>query len=940
MIRALVLILAIAVTPPAAISQAVAANTQNVPEKISIAIENESLTDAIWTIARRAGTRVIFDYTKLPKRSITYKAESVTPSEALAAILKGTGFTPSRASNGTFELIPVGSNRNTHLNGVVTGKITDAKSGKGISGASVSFGGDSRGVTTDEGGMYRLANVPAGNITVSARMVGYAKQSRSVTIGEGATVTVDFKLEPSASVLDQVIVTGTVIATELKAVPSAITVVTAKQIEERGITRIDQLFRGDIPGLFAQNQGSNAALDEVTMYSRGVTALSQASAGISTSSNNTTFLTNPIKTYVDGVELADSKYLSQIDPKSIERIEILTGPQASTIYGSNAINGVMQIFTKRGSTPRPQLNLNLLSGWVENNFSDARTPQHDYNAQLSGVEGKISYNAGGTWNYAGPWTPAKQTTRIDGFSGIRIEIPVNSGRVTADMTLRRSNTQNLERGTNQQVVTNYEEAGWYRVSSLKGLSRPTTYNLIGQTLGLTLGYSPTSWWSHELGMGQDASSSEKLYTDAGHVNFLDTTLSYSQTRIERRSMHYTTTARIPVTSMAEATVIAGVDGWQSLVQSVAASPQSLTGTLSGTCCLNRQPSHNTGSFLQTQVGIWDKLFLTYGLRAEWNPNFGEEAEPSYAPRYGVAYTEEMGVFTAKLRTSYGRATRPPDAKRKVAQKATTIYGNVFLPDYGDLDFYLRNPELGPEYQQGVEGGAELYFGNRGSLVVTRYNQTIDGLINSPLVDSVRSLNPNPATSQGALDAQGYGYVYQFQFLNVGSIRNQGWELQGSVNTGPFTTRGTYSWTKSRTIGINSRYRAYFASSPIYQPGATFDFLPEHTWALGTSYVAANTTVSLSVTGAGQLRSTRNAFFLKNLNFGIRLPQNRLNMDQSRYINVNSGYALADLNLSHRLSYRLEGVAQIQNVTDSYTNDYDGDFATIGRQTKVGLRMRF
>src|SRR5687767_4317837 len=210
----------------------------------------------------------------------------------------------------------------------------------------------------------------------------------------------DITLDVSANALEQVVVTGTVVATELKSVPSAITVVTAKQLEERGITKIEQLFRGDIPGLFAQNRGpqQDGLLDQITMFSRGATALSELSSGAVDGSFNATF-TNPIKTYVEGVELADSRNLNQIDPKSIERIEILTGPQASTIYGSNAINGVMQIFTKRGAGNKPTLALNLTSGVTENNFSNAVAPDHLADASVTGVEGRISYNVGGSWNY-------------------------------------------------------------------------------------------------------------------------------------------------------------------------------------------------------------------------------------------------------------------------------------------------------------------------------------------------------------------------------------------------------------------------------------------------------------------------------------------------------------------------------------------------------------
>jgi outer membrane receptor protein involved in Fe transport len=62
------------------------------------------------------------------------------------------------------------------------------------------------------------------------------------------------------------------------------------------------------------------------------------------------------------------------------------------------------------------------------------------------------------------------------------------------------------------------------------------------------------------------------------------------------------------------------------------------------------------------------------------------------------------------------------------------------------------------------------------------------------------------TGQITFDADGRCFRYQSQYLNIGAIRNQGWELQGSVNTGPLTTRGTYSWSKSRIIGIIPKYR--------------------------------------------------------------------------------------------------------------------------------------
>jgi len=913
---------------------------------VTIDVVDAPLMRVLEAIARQSGLREswndrVFGSTVL----VSLHVREVPADVAFAKALSGTGMQAVIVA----KRVNIVKDAQEAPSGIISGTVRDEQTRQPVRGAAVLVDESTRGVMTGSDGVFKITSVSPGDHRITIRLIGYLRQVRTVHVNDGETVPVDVVLALTGSVLDQVVVTGTVIPTELKAVPNAITIITAKQIEERGITKIDQLFRGDVPGIFAQNLGAGAALDEVTMFSRGATALSSFSAGTTAPGGGTTF-TNPIKTYVDGVELADPRYLSQIDPKSIERIEILTGPQASTIYGSNAINGVMQIFTKRGATAAPQLTLNLLSGWVENDFSSARTPQHDYSAQLSGVEGRISYNGGGSWNYVGPWTPSKQTTRTGVFEGTRLELPTALGPVTADMTFRLGNTQSRQRGDQNQSNTNYTGTGWYRYSVYQpgGRSAPVTYMLNGQTLGFTLGYTPTNWWSHELGVGQDASATEERYSAQGNLDNTDTTLFLTQTHTGRRSLRYSTTAKVPVTSLVQATVTVGADAWQSLTSSMRVFPQTLTGTLTSTSYdVERQPEHNTGAFLQTQFGVQDRLFVTYGLRAEWNHNFGAEAQPNYAPRYGVAYTQDVGVITAKLRASYGRSTRPPTAGVKAATFATDAgYTAADVNDYGNFVLVFANPELAPEHQQGGEGGLELYWGTRGSLVITRYNQTVDGLIEDVgPVDSIRSLAPNPpsGSSDYVFDANGYGYRWQFQYLNVGSIRNQGWELQSSVNTGPFTTHGTYSWTKSRTIGVNPAYRKFFANAlgyPQYQPGATFDFLPEHTWAVGTTYERAQTTVVLNVTGTGRLRNLQDELYLHSLTPAVRLLQNRLNMNYGNgYVSFNDGYALADLTASHRFSSHLEGVLQVQNLADRYTNDKYAGYATMGRQSKVGVRIR-
>lgn len=905
---------------------------------VSLELRNVPIETALHEIARRTTPvlRVVFgDEVEFNRQLVSVNVQHVPASRAIAAVLKGSGIVYRVTETGQVLFVQAMSSYKSSTQGVVIGTVTDAKTGRGISGANISAGNGLRGVVSGEDGTYKLSGLPAGTHTISVRLVGYAKQTRPVTIGDGVQATLNFALEPSASMLSEVVVTGTVIATELKAVPSAITIVTAKQIEERGITRIDQLFRGDIPGLFAMNLGSSSPLDSVMMFSRGATRLQNIN-------QMTEAATDPIKTYLDGVELVNPNYLSQIDPASIERIEILTGPQASTVYGSNAINGVMQIFTKRGLTARPQLTTNIISGVAQNNFNSHLAPNHLTDARVSGTEGRLSYNTGGSWNYVGAWTPAKRTQRSSWYGGSRMQY----GHLAIDASARTGMTSNKQTGSASQV--NYE------MISMGNWMSPSNYafeqlrsTLIGRTLGLTLGYAPVSWWSQEIVLGTDVSNNESLWMKPRYMSHVDTTVSIQQTNSARLSQRYSTTAQISPASGMQITLVAGLDRWRMASSSMSVTTGSLTGTLSGAPNPPRvqrnKPGKNMGGFAQGQIGIAEKLFLTYGVRAEWNPNYGEEAQPNLAPRYGVAYTRDIGKLVAKLRASYGRSTRPPTNDQRRSTSETT---SLFTDVYGPFDRQLSNADLGPEFQQGGEGGLELYFANRGSLVFNRFNQTVDDLIASVSgVDSVRSLQQYTIqpTTAGVCSTFNDGYCYrrQSQNLNIGSIRNQGWEVQGSMNTGPFVTRGTYSWIKGRMIGITQKFRQKFNSSTYaaYQPGAPFEYLSEHTWAAGITYSRGASTIGVNMNGTGFVyrRGGDISMYTSGLvRFKERSPIFNF---PSAYRQMAAGYTMADLNAAHRFSRNVEATLQVWNLTDYYQNDALGTYAAIGRQTKAGLRIR-
>lgn len=575
----------------------------------------------------------------------------------------------------------------------------------------------------------------------------------------------------------------------------------------------------------------------------------------------------------------------------------------------------------------------MQSGLIQNNFSSALTPQHDYSAQVSGADGHVSYNMGGSWLYTGPWTPSVHKSALNGFGGARLQ----QGPVTADVSLRRSDASNRQDGSPFQAQSILNQDGVLKATIVGAASN---YTSDAQTISLRFTYAPVSWWTHAVTVGSDQIETDVRKTSPTYTTVADTLLSLSSNTTNRTSLSYTTTLHVPISQLGEFLVTGGADGWHSLGTSYSTNAKTLTGILSGASyIITRQPDHDHGAFVQAQLGIRDALFLTYGLRAEWNPSYGEDANPNTVPRYGVAYTHDFGWLTTKLRGSYGHSTRPPTVSERLgcllSDPTCGDPGSVQL--YGDVYYQLPNPSLLPDQQQGGEGGLELYFGTRGSLIVTRYNQTVDNLTLTAIADSVDLL---PAIRElYGLDAWSHPFR-QIENVNLGSVRNQGWELQGSINLGPFTAQGTYSWVKSRVIGVTPKFREQFPVSgyPQYVPGAVFSQLPEHTYGVGLQYTNARTLIALNVQGQGLLYNTGDDLYFLSSSARLRVLAPR--EDDPRYLYRGPGYAIADLNVTRHVSSHLDALLQIQNLTDFYQNDVNVGVASIGRQTKLGARIRW
>ena len=217
---------------------------------------------------------------------------------------------------------------------VITGKVT-AEAGRPVGGASVFFADFNIGANTAADGSYSILvpsdRVKGQTVQLTARYIGYAPVRRAVTLTAG-TQEQSFSLTRDVVQLNEVVVTGTGSATETKKIPFAVGVISADQLKETPSVSALGGLAGKVPGVTVLDaSGEPGAPPAIRL--RAATSL--------------TGTQDPL-VIIDGT--VSHFTLADINSEDIERIEVVKGAAASSLYGSNAANGVIQIFTKRGAS--------------------------------------------------------------------------------------------------------------------------------------------------------------------------------------------------------------------------------------------------------------------------------------------------------------------------------------------------------------------------------------------------------------------------------------------------------------------------------------------------------------------------------------------------------------------------------------------------------------
>jgi TonB-linked SusC/RagA family outer membrane protein len=229
---------------------------------------------------------------------------------------------------------------------IITGRITGTR-GEALGGAAVLIDELGIAVATTVSGSYTLT-VPADkakgqSVTLRARYIGYSPAMKQITLTAG-TQEQNLELRFDPMTLDAVVVTGVAEATEVKKLTFSVGHVDASQLEQAPAVSALGSLEGKVAGVRLV-QGSGMPGGEPDIRLRGSTALTTPSA-CSSQPCASTSLPGPL-IIVDGTITRQG--LADINSQDIERVEVVKGAAASSLYGSDAANGVVQIFTKRGS---------------------------------------------------------------------------------------------------------------------------------------------------------------------------------------------------------------------------------------------------------------------------------------------------------------------------------------------------------------------------------------------------------------------------------------------------------------------------------------------------------------------------------------------------------------------------------------------------------------
>ena len=567
-------------------------------------------------------------------------------------------------------------------------------------------------------------------------------------------------------VLDRIVVTGGAIEAPARRLTVAMNVISGAQLSSYAEGNLAQALSDLVPGLWVWQSAPTSLVAHYGSI-RGTSS----------------FGSSYPKIYVDGIELANPLLITQFTPETVERIEVIRGPQGAALYGTDAISGVINIVTRHdGSNGGPSTVARSAVGAASSAYVPRAAITQDHAVTVregSGAQsGSASFTSGGVGEYL-PGAFARHTTGSAGFRVVRSRL-IATGMARMFVSESADPSSPLFRDS-----VSATRAGQVIPQSVREY-----------TLGSSATIIQSERWTHAIVAGFDGSRLSNLadyHTPLPSASGPD--LGTAGGNANLATLRVSSVARLgDAENLATTLTFAGENSLLDFRSRLETDSSQTTSDSTESSVVRRWTSAGVA---QANVSWRDAGYVTAGLRVERNDAFGSNRTVSVLPMLGAAALRDFGPLTVKLRSAFGRGIRPA---------TTPMRETAWFDPRGQA----RLLNLAPEEQSGIETGIDVYVGKTFGMQLTRFDQLASGLIQRVAYSTSNDHNLGSAPtaagypqSQQPIPAEERHIAYVLQ--NVGEITNRGWELKSDMNLASLALSGTFSTVDSRVRQVARGY---------------------------------------------------------------------------------------------------------------------------------------
>jgi iron complex outermembrane recepter protein len=570
----------------------------------------------------------------------------------------------------------------------------------------------------------------------------------------------------TVGVLDRVVVTGSAAGASQRGLSVGLDVVDGRQLARDNTNTLSGALDSYVPGVWSWTQSPASLLSSYASV-RGASSFG---------------LSYP-KIYIDGIEVANPLLVGRFNAGSIDRIEVIRGPQGSALYGTDAISGVVNIVTRHegASGDGTRASVRTTAGVSQSAFAHNVLAQDHALSIISGSSTRSAdlHVSGGS---IGAFIPDGYSRDFMASGSARVVGTNATLAATARFFMEQAGTPNNPLLTPAVRAPFTDSIG----TGIPTQSTDAPQSVQQYTIGTTGTFTPDKRWTHSLVAGIDGyrlANAETNFTP--FPSLADSALRAAEGGADRGTLRASSVLHLATTETSHATLTFSAEHTALRETSIRNNVQFSKSVKNGPmpAPARTQTSNvvtwqnSTGVTTQANAAYDNTFFATGGFRIERDSRLAASNQVVTLPMFGGAAVHDYGDFTFKLRAAYGKGIRPP---------ATLVHSSFWQT----LNSAARQAALGPEVQAGTEVGFDMLFRHSLSLQVTRFDQHASGLVQQVAIGA-----------DSAYQSRHMAYALE----DVGEISNRGWEIAAGESISRLAVTGALSFVGSRVTKLANGY---------------------------------------------------------------------------------------------------------------------------------------